>query len=852
MNDLISQPLAPDRSPASSSLSRPYRGALRIAAHPLSLLLLAFFSNALLWALIVAPAHAPDEADHFDYVSYLALTHQLPTYGQTPRIATPNSLNSETQQPPLYYLLAVPFHALLGGRTETQQYLAIRLLSVTLGTLAVALTYALGRLLVPQRREFALALAALVGFNPMYTFMSAAVSNDALINLVYPALLLVLCMLLRLETVTRTRLIGLGALLGVGLLSKFSIAGGMLASGVVLAALALRQPEQRFRTLVNYAAWTSCGLLLIAGWYIARNWRLYGDPTGVLVMGAYSVNPMQPYRTVGTFWQMIATRRPGMLDFWPALFHGFWGVFDYYTFWMPPRVYLLLDLLLAIGIGAAAISGARAWRRGDPAIRRRWALAAACAVIALVTLALTLNYCYQIDYQPQGRYLLPALAPLALAMLVGWEQLFKLFRLRYLAAPLLTLFMLSVNVLALLTTLAPGYHDGYLSSLTTSTQTTVQPVSGAFEARSSFVAEHSRIERLEVLLSRPPNATGALIWRLRQDGATTDLTVAVDQKPLKGLGRYVIAISQPVIAGQRYTLIVQAPWTTEDKRASAYLAPGPGAAGELSLQVIYPMQHAGATLRRIDYLLRSSEPGWPRGNGQRLLSICMLSLTLIVAACAFHPLRRDAWAWIAGIGSLGLVLIVLWAPPGKLGPAIPTHTLSAQPTPLLALDDAPGSVADLILLSGSTLAHKDPPDDHARRISQVQPYQFTIGGDKRAVLAMQPPSAITYTLPLPAHAWLQTALALDPQVWQADKGDGVEFVVTISAADGRHELLRRYIDPKSRPADRRWHEIAIDLSAYAGQEVGLTLLTLPGPAEDGRYDWSGWAAPAITQSNSRP
>jgi hypothetical protein len=126
----------------------------------------------------------------------------------------------------------------------------------------------------------------------------------------------------------------------------------------------------------------------------------------------------------------------------------------------------------------------------------------------------------------------------------------------------------------------------------------------------------------------------------------------------------------------------------------------------------------------------------------------------------------------------------------------------------------------------------------------VQPYRFTIGDDTHEVLAMQPPSAITYTLNLPARAWLRAAIALNPQVWQPDKGDGVEFVVTISAANGSHELLRCYIDPKSRPADRRWHNIAIDLSAYAGQKVRLTL---PGPAGDGRYDWAIWGEPVIVQ-----
>jgi hypothetical protein len=219
---------------------------------------------------------------------------------------------------------------------------------------------------------------------------------------------------------------------------------------------------------------------------------------------------------------------------------------------------------------------------------------------------------------------------------------------------------------------------------------------------------------------------------------------------------------------------------------------------------------------------------------------------LALAARMFGPILRGGWSWLAGITALAFFFVMLWAPPQVIGDAIPTHMLTAATDPLLTLDGSAGS-ADLILLSGSAAAHKQPPDDPSQRVSLIQPFRFTINDDTRAVLAMQPPSAITYTLKLPAHAQLRTALALNPQIWQPDKGDGVEFIIQLDAADGHHELLRRYIDPKSQPDDRQWHDIMIDLSVYAGQEVRLTLLTLPGPAGDGRYDWAGWSEPVIIQ-----
>jgi 4-amino-4-deoxy-L-arabinose transferase-like glycosyltransferase len=847
MNDPITTPLPSDKALPPVPMPQLYAVAARIALHPLTFLLLAFFCNTLLWACIIEPGRAPDEWDHFDYVRHLAITHTLPIYGQTPRVANPHVLNSEAQQPPLYYLLATPFY-LLGGQTQTSQVVAVRIFSTLLGTIAVALTYALGRVLAPGRRPYALALAAIVGFNPMFTFMSAAISNDALINAIYPALLLVLCLLLRQRAIRWAWLLGLGALLGSGLLAKFSIIGGVLASGMVLVELAWRQRGRRLSALFLYGTWTVGGFLLVAGWYFARNWLLYGDPSGVLMMRTFHVNPMRSYDTIGSFWEMITTNRPGLVDFWPGVFHGFWGIFDFYIIWLARRVYYCLDVILVVGLVGSGIWAARAWlRRAARSAQARLTLALACCVITLVTLGTILNYSYRIDHQPQGRYFLPALLPLALAIVTGWEQILRLVKLQRLAAPLLMIVMLGVNWLALFTAVGPDYHNLYLATLAAEPDAPAQYVAGAFEARGGFVAEQSRIDHLEVLLDRPAGASGAIVWRLREDGATTDHSIAVEQKPIKGLGRYLIGVAQPVTAGKHYTLIVQAPWTTEDKRTLAHLPIEQSSAGDLGIQVVYPIGLSWATLRQIDYLLRAAAPGWPRGNGQRLLYLSALPLVFALAARAFSSILSRRWSPVAGVATLAVVLAALWAPPEVARDTIPSHTLLATSGPLQTLGNLPASFADLVLLAGSPQAQKQPPDDQAQRTSLIQPYRFTIGDDTRVVLAMQPPSAITYTLMLPERALLRTSIALNPQVWRPDKGDGVEFVVWIEAADGRHELLRRYIDPKSRPEDRRWNDLSIDLGAYGGQSVRLTLLALPGPAGDGRYDWTGWGQPMIVQ-----
>lgn len=128
------------------------------------------------------------------------------------------------------------------------------------------------------------------------------------------------------------------------------------------------------------------------------------------------------------------------------------------------------------------------------------------------------------------------------------------------------------------------------------------------------------------------------------------------------------------------------------------------------------------------------------------------------------------------------------------------------------------------------------PDDH------VHPRSFTIQGDSRPVLYMHPSASAASRVWLPEGARLEFALGVDPGVWDKT-GDGVHFEVDVREGDAVTRLLSAYVDPKSNPADRRWHEHAVDLGPFAGRQVELVLRTLPG--ESGDFDWAGWAKPRV-------
>ena len=282
-------------------------------------------------------AHPPDELSHFDYIRHLAINHTLPVFGET-RYIHSQALQAHASIPPLYYLLGTPLQMALSNATLTQQMLAIRGVSVLLGAITVALVYMFGRTLVPARPVFALAVAGLVGFNPMFTYMSAAINSDNLVNTIYAALFLLLAYGLRQQQPGRGWLIGLGALLGAGLITKQTIIMGVLVSALVIVLLAWRRRSRFWLSVVSYGFWVGGTALLISGWYFVRNWMLFGNPTGVFAGSRSDLYASRPYISVGSLWGMLFATRSDYVPFLPWVSKSFWGVFDHLEIFMPEQL----------------------------------------------------------------------------------------------------------------------------------------------------------------------------------------------------------------------------------------------------------------------------------------------------------------------------------------------------------------------------------------------------------------------------------------------------------------------------------------------------------------------------------
>lgn len=124
--------------------------------------------------------------------------------------------------------------------------------------------------------------------------------------------------------------------------------------------------------------------------------------------------------------------------------------------------------------------------------------------------------------------------------------------------------------------------------------------------------------------------------------------------------------------------------------------------------------------------------------------------------------------------------------------------------------------------------------------------QATIRNDTRRAISAQPLAGtrITWHETIPEHAWLRVSLGLQESAWNI-QGDGVLFMIGISDQRTYDGLLSVTINPFAVASDRRWTDVSLDLSSYAGRTMDIIFNTRSGPKDDRNGDFGLWAVPRI-------
>ena len=412
------------------------------------LILVVYLTAGGLYVFLTPDWQAPDEPAHYNYVRELTTQSGFPRlagrcYNQAylndltarrfPADMPIDNLCYESHQPPLYYLLGMPVFVLSRGYLSVLRFLSMALL----GGGVVSLAFLIGRTIFPGQPVIAYGTMAFVAFVPMHLAILSSINNDVLAELMLAIILLMLVQrLLSGHHVPQNdqprRYFEndwlLGIVLGLGLGTKLTVYIAIPLVAVVLWWTASKETENQhpvsdWRRLAQQAAIIyGVAFLIILPWFI-RNAVIYGklDILGLIRHDEIVVGQL---RTADYLAEV------GLLsylsEFVTTTFHSFWGQFGWMAVPMDSRTYLVLTLLTLTAAGGLIGFW---WRTRSAGVTflssgQRQALSLMGLTILLVVLA---YIWYNLTYrQFQGRYLFPALIPLAIFFALGLNEAFSL------------------------------------------------------------------------------------------------------------------------------------------------------------------------------------------------------------------------------------------------------------------------------------------------------------------------------------------------------------------------------------------------------------------------------------------
>jgi 4-amino-4-deoxy-L-arabinose transferase-like glycosyltransferase len=395
----------------------------------LALIMVLYLVTAYAYATRTPAWQVPDEPAHYNYIRQVSETGNLPViepgdwnqdYQQqlldskfdASLTGNIDRIQYEDHQPPLYYLLQVPVYSLSDGDLE-----AMRVFSAILGLGVIVCVWVIGQRLFPNKPWIGLGAAAFVAFLPQRLAMMAGVNNDALAETLAAIVLLLVVYYLMAETVGWRLPVAMGLVVGLVFLTKTTVyyVGGIAGLAILWRWWIDKWPwRDALRQVVAYAI-PALALGLI--WWI-HGLDVYGGTDFLGLQRHDEVVVGQPR----TDWYIDnvygGSQRVYLENYARTTFHSFWGQFGWMALPLQDRIYRLIQIgLVAMLIGLViSVIRHRSWRTWQA---RTWGLMALFGLsIVLVTGQFMI---YNLTFvQFQGRYLYPALVPLALLVGLGF------------------------------------------------------------------------------------------------------------------------------------------------------------------------------------------------------------------------------------------------------------------------------------------------------------------------------------------------------------------------------------------------------------------------------------------------
>lgn len=243
--------------------------------------LAAYLLFAIAYAFVIPRGGAPDEPGHAIYVRAVADGH-VPLPGEDPQRLIDEGeevyLSPQAHHPPLYYALVAAIY-LAAGRSEAGLCVGGRLLSVAFGLAALLLTRSAALRIFPDRRDAVAVGMGLACCLSTYQIVCGSLNNEAAAALVVALSLVVYSRMMQSDRPLQVAAV-MGAIVGLGLLTKLTAVVAVIPMAVAAASAARRAaegPRWEGRAVLAVGIGLVVALVIATPWMV-RNISVAGRP----------------------------------------------------------------------------------------------------------------------------------------------------------------------------------------------------------------------------------------------------------------------------------------------------------------------------------------------------------------------------------------------------------------------------------------------------------------------------------------------------------------------------------------------------------------------------------------------
>lgn len=418
------------------------------------------------WSMVLPYDTGPDEYMRYDVAEYIFNYKKLPR-GDDPILVTAQYKGigyglSYAYSPYLAYLISaiiMMFSSVFGIAGLGLLHVA-RLTSVVSSTITAVFLIKISKKLQLKNHYL---LPCLVCLMPEFVFVSAYVNNDAFA--IMSATIICYAWILGKKGNWDIRsCICLAIGMALCLPSYYNCYGYLLISafGFIIHYIYRVIIEKNIRLIKEMLikGFSMVAFVMVfSGWWFVRNYYLYGSLLGTEVMRKTAIKYATPDRNP---LNRVSLRDSGVslqymfkdMGWIKISAKSFVAAFDYMAIWISDNWYYMVGIVILLGL-VLRLLGNKLIR--PYSLRHLTGVHIMLFVSLWIVVVLSIIYSYTNEFQPQGRYLLPAIIPLMIFVTEGVESV-KNRRVRLVIGIGTCLFMVAISVYCLSFVIIPYYY----------------------------------------------------------------------------------------------------------------------------------------------------------------------------------------------------------------------------------------------------------------------------------------------------------------------------------------------------------------------------------------------------------